>query len=124
MLTDREIILRIISSYERVRDDHLRLTELSESMLSFRMADIHFENLSSLPLDTLYGVLSVATGLDEEIIYSFSSETNDSELQSLEDWDTPDFLELWERWSDKKITSEQFADGIIKYQKLKYESID
>jgi hypothetical protein len=66
----------------------------------------------------------VATGLDEEIIYGFSSETNDSELQSLEDWDTPDFLELWERWSDKKITSEEFTDGIIKYQKFKYELTD
>ncbi len=119
MLKDREIILRIISSYERVRDDHLKLSELSETMLSFKMADIHFENLSSLPLDTLYGVLSVATGLDEEILYTFTKK--EFRLEEIVDRNTPDFLELWESWLDKKITSEQFSDGIIEYQKLKHE---
>jgi benzoyl-CoA reductase/2-hydroxyglutaryl-CoA dehydratase subunit BcrC/BadD/HgdB len=112
MLTDREIIISIIKSFETQRNDLLKCRNIRD-----------LETLKDLEID-LSTVIYHQIWNMKDILFKAMG------FQKLEDtldkWDsisyTYEFDEYFEKWQDKEITSEQFADGVIKYHKLVYET--
>lgn len=108
MLTDREIIISIIKSFETQRDDLLKCRDIRD-LETLKDFEIDVSAIIYYQIWEMKNILFKAMG-----------------FQKLEDtldkWDsssyTYEFDEYFEKWQDKEITSEQFADGILDYQKM------
>jgi len=108
MLTDREIIISIIKSFETQRNDLLKCKNI-RNLKTLRELEIDVSAVIHYQIWSMKDILFKAMG-----------------LQKLEDtldkWDsssyTYEFDEYFDKWQDKEITSEQFADGILDYQKV------